>query len=97
MKDETMEHQVGGNHYLSMGIQPWEIVDANNLNYYEGCVLKYIMRRKDSRIEDLKKAIHCIEHLIEMDRVKDLKKAIHCIEHLIEMESTRNGTELPIT
>ena len=61
----TLKRQVGGNHYKDMKIQPWQIIDAHNLDFYEGCVIKYILRRKTNREEDLKKAIHCIEHIIE--------------------------------
>ena len=55
--------QVGGTHYNSMKIQPWDIIDAHSLNYYEGNVLKYLLRHKDptKRIEDLEKAIHYLE------------------------------------
>lgn len=61
--------QIGGDHYLSMAIQPWQIIDANGLNFYEGNALKYLLRRKEgqNRIEDLQKAIHYIEHLIELE------------------------------
>jgi len=63
--------QIGGNHYLTMGIQPWQIIDANDLNFYEGCVIKYILRKKDNRIEDLQKAIHVLEHMILLERQKE--------------------------
>ena len=57
--------QVGGNHYKVLDIQPWEIIDANDLNFYEGNAIKYILRKKDDRIRDLQKAIHYLEHEIE--------------------------------
>lgn len=65
-----LNRQIGGDHYLKMKIQPWEIIDAHGLNFYEGCVLKYLLRRKDNRVEDLQKAIHCLEHLIEIEKEK---------------------------
>ena len=61
----TLNKQVGGNHYKLMSIQPWEIIDALNLNFYEGCVLKYLLRKKTDRVGDLRKAVHCLEHMIE--------------------------------
>jgi len=38
------------------------------LNYWEGCAIKYILRRKDpaKRAEDLRKAAHCLEYLAQM-------------------------------
>ena len=48
--------QVGGNHDKEFAIQPWDIIDCYNLNFYEGNVIKYLLREKDNRLEDLKKA-----------------------------------------
>ena len=73
--DLTLRHQVGGSHYTDMPIQPWEIVDLLGLNFYEGCVLKYLLRRKPGvdRVTDLRKAIHCIEHYIHQIEVEEEK------------------------
>jgi len=58
--------QVGGDHYMGMPIQPWDVIDANGLNYYEGNVLKYLLRhRAKNGVEDLKKARHYLDKLIE--------------------------------
>lgn len=62
------DKQVGGTHYKTMSIQPWEIIERNNLNYWEGNALKYLLRKKHNRIEDLQKAIHHIEKLIEIEQ-----------------------------
>ena len=61
----STKKQVGGTHYSDHTIQPWDIIDEYDLNYYEGNVLKYLLRRKDNRLEDLKKAQHYIEKLIQ--------------------------------
>lgn len=62
----AFDKQEGGNHYKSMKIQPMEYALANNLNLAQGNVVKYVSRYKNKNgIEDLKKAIHCIELLIE--------------------------------
>lgn len=58
--------QVGGEHYAAKSIQPWDIIDAHNLDFYEGNAVKYILRRKNNHIEDLQKAIHYLEKKIEM-------------------------------
>lgn len=51
--------QVGGNHYKDRGIQPVEYINANNLNFFQGNIVKYITRHKDKNgLEDLAKVIH---------------------------------------
>lgn len=60
--------QVGGSHYKDMAIQPAEYVHRNGMGYIEGCVIKYVSRwRKKNGIEDLRKAVHFLEMLIEME------------------------------
>lgn len=60
--------QVAGSHYLSLAIQPMEYCLANNLNYAQANAIKYVTRYKNKGgVEDLKKAIHCIELLIEFE------------------------------
>lgn len=61
------EQQVGGAHYAVKAIQPWYYIIANNLGYLEGNVVKYVSRWKDKGgIEDLKKAQHYLQKLIEV-------------------------------
>lgn len=58
--------QYGGTHYKDRAIQPIEYILANDLNFCEGCVVKYVTRWRDKGgIEDLKKAKHYIDFLIE--------------------------------
>ena len=61
METKLTNKQVGGDHYKRFKFQVWDIVDEYKLNYYEGNALKYILRNKDNRIEDLQKAIHYLE------------------------------------
>jgi len=68
---ESLKTQVGGDHYKKLKLQPWEIIDACGLGFYEGNAIKYILRKKDSRIEDLRKAIHYLEHQIELEIEKE--------------------------
>lgn len=58
--------QVGGNHYAKHTIQPWAIIDDWSLDYYLGNVIKYVLRDKNDKIEDLQKAIHYLEKKIEL-------------------------------
>ena len=60
--------QVGGEHYIKYKIQPSKFVVENKLLYPEGSVIKYILRHQDKGgKQDLEKAIHFIEMIIERD------------------------------
>lgn len=60
--------QVGGDHYAKLPIQPVEYIHANHLGFFEGNVLKYISRwRNKNGVEDLKKARHYLDLLIELE------------------------------
>ena len=63
------KHQIGGIHYQNK-IQPWDIIDSWDLSFYEGNIIKYLLRRKNNRIEDLKKMIHYAEKLLEIEEGK---------------------------
>ena len=64
----ALQKQTGGNHYKKCSIQPIEYIHANNLPFIEGNVVKYITRWRDKNgIEDLKKVIHYVELLIELE------------------------------
>lgn len=61
------DQQVGGTHYQN-SIQPWDIISAWKLDFWEGNIVKYILRYKDKDgVKDLKKAKHYIEYLIERE------------------------------
>jgi hypothetical protein len=68
MTSKVYTKQVGGSHYKKMKIQPSEFVIENKLLFPEGSVIKYICRHpyKNGK-EDLLKAIHFIEMIIERD------------------------------
>ena len=60
--------QVGGDHYCNMAIQPAEYAQLNNLNFIEGCVVKYVSRHRNKNgAEDIKKAIHFLNLLLEIE------------------------------
>ena len=61
--------QVGGDHYKGLEIQPVDYITGNNLTFLEGNAIKYITRhrRKGNNSEDIKKAIHCLELILEID------------------------------
>ena len=67
-----LREQVGGDHYSKLAIQPVEYINANGLSYLQGNVVKYISRynHKGKPLEDLQKAKHYVEMLIELEDKK---------------------------
>lgn len=64
----ALKEQVQGTHYKSLAIQPVEYIHKNKLGFCEGSVVKYVTRwREKNGLEDLKKAKHFIELLMEME------------------------------
>lgn len=62
------EKQVGSDHYKRMSIQPIEFIHANGLSFLQGNVVKYICRHKaKGGEEDVRKAIHYCELILEME------------------------------
>lgn len=60
--------QVGGDHYEVMDIQPWEVIERANLDFWEGNVIKYVMRyRNKNGVEDLRKALDYLQYLIDRE------------------------------
>ena len=67
--------QVGGKHYIKYKIQPSKFVTENKLLYPEGSVIKYILRHQEKGgKEDLLKAMHFIEMIIERDYGEEKEK-----------------------
>lgn len=62
----------GSQHYLDMGVTPWNVVDTwpmeQRIGWYRGCALKYLMRmgNKDEQAQEIRKAAHCIDKLLEV-------------------------------
>ncbi len=60
------DHQVAGDHYKKLKIQPIEYILANEMQFCEGAIIKYISRWRDKGgIEDLRKIKHFCDFLIE--------------------------------
>lgn len=65
--ETALNTQIGGEHYKRYVIQPVEFITKNKLGFLEGCVIKRICRYEDKNgLEDLKKAKHEIDLLIEL-------------------------------
>ena len=69
--ERALDVQIGGDHYKSMPIQPVEFIHANHLGFLVGNVIKYVCRyQAKAGLEDLKKAKHYIDLLIELESSK---------------------------
>lgn len=72
MSEEVMRKQVGGEHYKTKSIQPWDAMQAwmtheQFCGFLQGNVIKYVARHQDKGgIEDLKKAMHYLEKLVDV-------------------------------
>jgi hypothetical protein len=69
---QASTRQVGGDHYVEMGVQPWDVVDTwprdQRIGYYRGGALKYLMRMgsKDESPIEVAKGQHYIQKLLEV-------------------------------
>ena len=63
--------QHGGDHYKTKAIQPWDFIISNNIGFLEGNAIKYLCRWRDKGgIQDLEKARHYIDKLIEVEKAR---------------------------
>jgi len=67
------ELQVGGEHYRSMTVQPWDALEAwltpeEFRGYQKGVAIAYLAReRKKGGTQDIEKAMHHLMKLVESD------------------------------
>ena len=65
----TKSKQIGGTHYESLPIQPTDYNHHNGLGFIAGNIVKYVTRYKHKNgIEDLRKAQHYLNTLIEYEQ-----------------------------
>lgn len=68
-KPSAFDRQVGGSHYKDYPIQTWDLVKQNKLDYWQGTIIKYLLRWPDKGGEqDLQKALHTLEAYLEVVR-----------------------------
>lgn len=68
MTTKALDVQVGGGHYKDFPIQPVEFCQRNKLGFCESSVVKYVSRHKSKNgLQDLQKAKHFIDMLIELE------------------------------
>ena len=67
------DKQIGGNHYKTFVIQPYEFISKNDLSFFQGNVVKYVCRyQRKGGAEDIKKIIHYCQ--LELKKMRDMKK-----------------------
>jgi hypothetical protein len=72
---DPYKKQIGGAHY-QMKIQPSEFINHNKLLFAEGNAIKYIVRHsKKNGKEDLEKAKHYIDMIIDRDYSSEKKES----------------------
>ena len=66
------DKQIGGSHYKSFLIQPYEFISKNDLSFFQGNVIKYVCRyKRKGGAEDIKKIIHYCQ--LELKKMRDIK------------------------
>lgn len=72
--NDPRSFNIGGSNYSHHLIQPWTIIQEYNLNYWDGDIIKRVLRIKegDSREMDYRKIIHiCEERLRQLKEERD--------------------------
>jgi len=69
---KATDKQIGGKHYKEYKIQPIEFIVANKLDFIQGNIIKYALRKKDGEHPDEKwnKIIHYCELAKELQNKK---------------------------
>lgn len=64
------ERQIGGSHYKTGGEEHWDRQwRLHGRGYFIGCITKYVERYPEKNgVQDLEKALHFIEKLIELEK-----------------------------
>lgn len=71
---EANQVQVGGAHYKQHTLQPWDAIVEWGMGFLDGNALKYLVRYRDKGgIQDLEKARHYIDKLIEVEKARGLR------------------------
>lgn len=78
------ERQVGGEHYKTMPIQPWDLMELvmspeEFRGFLKGNIIKYTLRagRKAGATDDADKAKHYYDKYLEVTEIEDLESLAH--------------------
>ena len=71
-EDNPLDKQEGGSHYKDCKIQPIEYITANNLDFMQGNIVKYITRHKSKNgAEDIRKIKHYCNLILKLEYGED--------------------------
>lgn len=89
---DANSRQVGGTHYQSR-YQHWDLAEDLGLSYLEGCATKYVARarKKKQAVEDLQKARHYLQKLVENGRTSERKLTTLVICRKVSEFAEANG------
>lgn len=80
MTESADSYQVGGQHYKTMAVQPWDVMQAvlsraEWVGFLKGNIIKYSMRqgRKVDATDDAEKAAHYLKKLSEVEDEMELR------------------------
>ena len=63
--------QIGGSHYKRHTFETWDVIHDWGLGYFDGNAVKYLSRwREKGGVNDLLKARHYIDKLIEIENAQ---------------------------
>ena len=69
---KATDTQEGGTHYKDMAIQPIQFINANDLDFLQGNVIKYVTRHKAKNgAADIRKALHYCQLILELQYAKE--------------------------
>ena len=83
--------QIGGGHYKKYPIQPAVFCQVNQLNFLESDVIKRVCRHRDKGgREDIQKAIHELELLMELEYPEKVDESDESIEEWVDRTMIRS-------
>lgn len=65
---DPLKSEVGGEHYLNMGMQPIVFCGMLDLNGFQFSAVNYLSRRKGNELEELQKAKHMVQLAFKLDK-----------------------------
>lgn len=76
--------QVGGQHYKTGTFEHWDWTERQGIGYLEGCASKYVARFRDKGgRQDLQKAVHYVDKLIELHRATSRRNRATFIDYTL--------------
>ena len=83
-------NQQGGDHYRKCSIEPVEYIHANDLDFNEGSIVKYITRhRRKNGAEDIQKIKDYCDIILELDY--GIKRSLENDIRDLEVKLKREG------